>query len=366
MATNDAGTVLPSALRRFQRRLRLAAFIRHVTVASALALVVAGAVVLASPPDITILAVFTAAIALGVVAAVALAIVTTPSLHDTARIVDRELLLQDRAVSALQFSRTMDPIARLVVTDAAARLGAISVSRLPISIPAPARWLAVSALMVSVTIVVSRGGPAPDAITTPGSAGAAAAPSGRSPRAQPQRAGAGATETPQQGGAAPAQSTPSRADARQPGAARGAAGDARERSKDVTGQEPADGSTPRADSPSRPSESRLAGTGNATSTEKAHQSGSATLNAPAGAASAPGAAAGGAAGRHGGGVRGGALLSAGPHQAQASPPSVNRRTASYAEAYARAEAAVPAERVPAGLRSYVRAYFLAIRPGSNP
>jgi hypothetical protein len=233
-----------------------------------------------------------------------------------------------------------------------------------------ARWLVASALTVSIAIVVSRGGPLPGATIPAGSGVAATDPGGRPQSSQPRRGETVATATANQGGGgATARSTPSGDALQHPGASaqRGAATNSGQGDR-VTPQNPADQHSADAISSSAQRESRVAAAGNDMSTGQGRRgSGSATLNAPAGAASGSGAATAGAAGRAGGGVRDGALVAGGSRQAQAAlPASTDRRTATYAEAYARAEAAVPAERVPADLRSYVRAYFLAIRPGSNP
>ena len=368
MSNNNSSAVVVSALRRFQRRLRLAAFTRYLTVAIALALVAVDVIVLGSPPDAALVMAFTTSFAFAVVAAVALAILRTPSLPDTARIVDRRLLLQDRAVSALQFSGATDPIARIVVEEAASRLEIVPLSRLPLSIPMTARWLAASALLVSMAIVVSREG-LPGAAIPSGSGAAATDSGGRLQHPQTGRGNTGATvATNQRGGATTARSTPSGDAPQQPvtSAQRGAATNPGQSDR-VTAQNPTDQNPAGAMSSSTRPDPRVAAAGNAASTAQGRARGSATLNAPASPASGPGAAAAGAAGRAGGGVRDGALVAGGTLPAQAaSPPSTDRRTAAYAAAYARAEAAVPAERVPVDLRSYVRADFLAIRPGSNP
>lgn len=369
MANNDSSAILVSAMRRFQRRLRLAAFTRYLTVASALALVVVDVIVLGSFQDLALVAAFTTSLAFAAVASVVLAILRTPSLPDTARIVDRTLRLQDRAVSALQFSRTTDPIARIVVEDAASRLEAVPLSRLPLSISMTARWLGASALIVSMAIVGVREGPRPDATIRSGSGVATTDPGGRPQNPQPRYGETGATTaTNQGGGATVARSTPAGDAPQQLGASaqRGGPGTA-EPSDRVAAEDPTDQNPTGPVSSSSQPDPRVAAAGSAPSSAQGRASGSATLNGPASAASGPGAAAAGAARRAGGGVRDGALVASGSRPAQAAPPpSTDRRTAAYAEAYARAEAAVPPERVPADLRSYVRAYFLAIRPGSNP
>ena len=364
MPTDDAKGRLTSALQRFRGRLRLRAFVLHLPVSAALAMAVAAAVTV-TRPDALPLRVFAGSLLLAILGAYLVAVIRTPSLTATARVVDRELRLQDRAVSALQFSESTDAISRLVVAEGAARLEDVPASRLPLAVPVTARWLAIGTSALFAAVLVSRTiPPSPGAVPAgTGRATATASGSARSPRAgaalpdapgsqarfPPASSPAGAAIPPTR--QAPAPGTPSSSE----GTGRGAV---------TASKAPAD---PSIESGSAPSSE-------GTSPKRAEAGGAAVVASRADGGSKNGTTAltarGRGAGTPGGseGLAGGAGATIGGSELAAPPQpndAGNRRTGAYAAAYDRAEAATAAEHVPFALRSYVRAYFLSIRPASR-
>jgi hypothetical protein len=363
MAPEDSRAQLTSALRRFQRRLRLREFVRVLPIAMAVALAAAAAAVWFGTAALFALAislVFAAAAAAGVAA------VRTPSLERSAQIVDCELGLQDRTVSALQFSGMDDAISQLVVGDGASRLQRQPVTALAVSVPAFGRWAAIAAaaLFAIVAVVHENSQPAQSgAHSGPGIAGQAGLTQSRPP-ASPGRSAA-------QDAANQAEAPPDSATASAPRQTSRLGGPPR--AGERSGANAADTLKPETDETvaATPPVSRAAGAGapGAAQTEGAGASGPARARSQTSASSPPQGAGRGAGAAEGhqnsaGGVAGGELGENKAPTAAVVPPPVDRHSAAYATAYTRAEAATSAERIPAPLRAYVRAYFLAIRPPS--
>lgn len=371
MPPSDSNAVLGAALRRFRRRLRLVAFVRYVPVASAIALGLVNVLVIARPDIGVDPAVWAGSLVLAIVSAYGLAVLRTPSLSATARIVDRQLGLQDRATSALEFSPATDAISRLVIEDAAARLRTVPVARLPLSVPVSARWLAASAVAASALILLWAPGSTSDSyflsdsvsttVARRTAAETAVRPEGS--KAKPLMPG---TVSVGNGGRRTARVSAAIPDVPPPqanNAAGHSAGSNTGRSDSTTskGEARASQQAPLAlPPPSRSSAAsglsgRSAGDGRARGEAGRGSSSMQT-------ASGRGAGAAATKESAGGGVGGGALVSVKPGAAVSEPTTGHRQTADYALAYARAESAMPMEHVPPALRSYVRAYFLAIRP----
>ncbi len=365
MAPSDA-TVLKSALRRFQHRLRLMAFLRHLTVTCAIALGLFDILVMTARLQGIALRASAATAALAVLAAYALAVFKTPSLSATARIVDARFGLQDRAVSALQFAESADPIASLVVADAASRLKRMPVSRLPLTVPVTARWLAASVFLVSAVLLITTARSRPEIPVASQKAGTVGATSARSQRVAGRPVTPGAAAVAKDvtlATAATALPVPGQRgrDSRSSTAAENGGRGNADTSKDA-----AMDSGQQTTGPAPQSRGGAARQANGFSGRVGRKGGSAP------GSSVPGLSAGGPGGSApstdesagGGGVGFGVVVSDRPGTARpASPLAGARRSAAFAAAYARAESATPADRVPRELRSYVRAYFLAIRQG---
>ncbi len=368
MTPDDPTAAFATVLRRFQRRLRLGAFLRHVTITSAIVLVAIDVVVLAGRQGGAGVVAFGGAVLVAIVAAYGLAVRSVPSLSAAARIVDRELRLQDRTISALAFSSTTDPVASLVVADATARLQTLPVSRLPLAVPAWARWLAVSTFAVSALILVALARTTSDVSSL--SDASMATSHGRAAGDAARRTEGSATRS------VPPGTGNILNDGRDTASAPSARAGIPEGPATTTGRRSAEAAADRSNStaPERDAGNRTrdpltppplrsgAATGLGASAAggrapgNAAQGSSSSLSAPGRGASAP------AADRSaGGGAGGGALVSESRATESRSATSASRRTAAYSAAGARAESATSTERVPARLRSYVRAYFLAIR-----
>ena len=370
----DHSSVLAITLGRFRRRLRVIAFVRYVTVAIAIALGLVDMVMVTRSAD-SVALVFATSILLATIAAFGFAVLRTPSLAATAAIVDRSCGLQDRTRSAWEFSTAHDPMSRLLVTDAAAHLEAVPAHRLALDVPAWATALivlacATTALLFlpavrsasSTTSMVDsssrstgrpgstiangerRGGQGLERTTTPDAGNTVADNQGTAPRAEPSSASNDASDA---------------AGRRENGAAdRGAEADrTNATTRDVArSQDP--GASPTTPSP---------GAASRGGSEAAPREGARGPAVPSSAASAsaPGFTAHAQASNttaHGG-INSGALAQSASQNATVSSPPDARRTAAYAAAYDRAESATPIEHVPAAYRAYVRAYFLAVRPG---
>jgi hypothetical protein len=365
-----------STLRRFQRRLRISVFARSVPITGvcALAAVDVGCLVLRPTVSVAILA-CAGALVFTLLAAWLVALIRTPSLSATARVLDRRARLDDRAVTALQFAAAGDAVSRLIVEETRARLETTPVSRLPLDVSGPWRWGAVAVLAVSGLIVIGLDQPnAGSSSMQPAGPSSAAAPSTRATRANARQGSSSATRTGDErmaGAPEHPETTLTAAQKVKGGDDSAAVGDPRAGVGNTATQpgsatqdgEPLD----RVGSASAP-RTEAAATARGTSDGDRGGGGDAS-RADTAALSAAGRGGRGAtrSATTGGGVAGGALARDGAApKASASPANSVLGTSDFRRAYARAEAAIGRERVPPRLRSYVRDYFLAIRPQPTP
>jgi hypothetical protein len=375
MPGSDSSALFEAELRRFQQRFRLALFVRLLPVACAIALV-AIAVMLAFSRQYGISTrLLSGSLLFATAAASAIAVVRTPSLAETARMVDRELRLQDRATSALQFAQAADPISRLLVTEATARLQQVPVSRLPLAVPQTRWWVASSATMFSglllMTLTMSpapaRDGSPVSGTTTTGDARPGHVHSTHGTAANPGPSTGGPAPAPAPDVASAAQRDS--ADGKQAAANSPDADAARGRNSGGDRTPPVPPSAGAGDGPSPTAHSSghaaAAGTGQTTNAGGADESVSGNTRSALSGSGRGARALGGRDTRAGGIGEAAVVDGRSGSRAFGSRFAAERQTAAYAAAYARAESATPAERVPAPLRSYVRAYFLAIRPGPN-
>ena len=361
-----------AALQRFRRRLRLRAFVLHVPVATAIAMVVDVALVATRHTD-AVPSLLARSLVLAAVAAYVVTLFRTPSLSATARIVDRELGLQDRATSGLEFLGTMDTISRLVVADASSRLTAIPVSRLALTVPPPARWAIASTVAISMLLLVmpansTRKSAADSLVAMAATAGPAVEGArGRSARMPVATSVPGAiTQAAERELSVSALPLSNRMADPRIGATADAAAHAIEATTVRNDATKTDVSGARHDAPAAAPDHRTLGPG-ANSTNRAPGRAPAAEDATSAAfARGRGARAPSRAEASGGGVSNAALAGGGPGALRSTWAGINgRQSPAYAAAYARAEAATRSDRVPPNLRSYVRAYFVAIRPTSD-
>jgi len=365
-----AGT-FAAALKPFQRRLRRSMFIKRIPITCAFALAAfdVASLTLGPRPSVAILWCI-GALAACVLSALAIAWIRTPSLSETARALDRHARLDDRAVTALQFASADDDVSRLVVGEAMARLETTPVTVLPFDVSARWGWGALGVLAASGLIVISLGRPDVRSSSLPEFGASQAGPSAQAERANSRqgsargiRTGDGTAATPERPDAlTAARRTNGNEDSGQSGAARAHAGNSRTESDTTAGDR-----DQRIQSGSSSRQRAEAG-----STSRSTSDGERGGCGDTSRAAVLGAGGRGARGAtrdstSGGGVAGGALArdDAAPTGA-ASPVTTVLSTAGYRSAYARAEAALTRERVPPRFRSYVRDYFLAIRPRPSP
>jgi hypothetical protein len=363
-----------SALRRFQRRLRISVFARSVPVTCVCALAASdvGCLILRPTASFAILA-CAGALVFSLLAAWLVALIRTPSLSATARVLDRRGHWDDRAVTALQFAVAGDAVSRLIVEETTARLETTPVSLLPLDVSEPWRWGAVAVLAVSGLIVVSL-----DQIDAGSSSILASRPSSAAPSAQAGRTNArqgsssGAHTGDERMADAPEHADTAIAAAQKAkGVEAGAAGDARA-GVGSTATQPGSATEDmhQLDRVGSASARRTEAAATARGTSDGDRAGGGDGSRAATAAlSAAGRGARGAtrSATTGGGVAGGALARDGAAPTVSTSPANGVLDATdFRRAYARAEAAISRERVPPRLRSYVRDYFLAIRPQATP
>jgi hypothetical protein len=337
-------------LRRCRRRLTAVAAVRYAGITVPIAIVSSEAMAFAARPGPAVLTVLiTATIGLALAAALIAAMVGAPSLRGAAAAVDGRLRLQDRMVTALHVSNDHDPMARLVVRDAAARVAGLSPSQMfALEQPAHFRAIVAGAVSLSVAFAMAAAATSPAwRIERPrgvGSAVTGGAQQGRvSPRG-PQQPGASAVPSP---------SAPRLNKAPQVAASQEVA----------RGTEPAVG----CDLGRTPAGLKTGGSRGGSPSASA----SADRDLPGSTVPVGAAAAGrGAVGetqdaiRAAGGVKGESLRPPVSAADATSPDSTLSSTyaARYRTASSRAQAAIAQERVPAGFGTYVRNYFIAIRP----
>lgn len=344
----SSSDLLVTRLKALQRRATLVLFAQAFCLCVAASVLIGEALVVGGAVHSMVAAVAMAATA-ALLAAVAATMVLRPRLSDIAALIDARLHLQDRVVTALQFNTAIDPFSKLVVRDAHARVAAVRASdAVPFTVPRRIRAAVGAAAVVSaVMIVATTEAPRWSRTGWTGFGGAGVAPNSS-------------------GVAAPA----SIATARQQNAVAGSAIATDNQTERSSARQQPDANQTGATEPSvQSSSSREAspssdGTGRL---ERGSTSRGDTTSTSTGA-NTPGDAgvAGGAAStsyeQRGGGVANGARSA---RATDTATPGDSTYRAAYRSGRAAAESAVAQDRVPADLRSYVRDYFVAIRPAGD-
>ena len=150
--------VLLRQVTRCRRRLRWLLFVRHASVAVSMSAVAAAVIVVLRADRANAIAWLGGALVLGVAGAACAAAWRAPGQRSTAAALDNELQLEDRVATALQFLSHDDPVAGLIVRDATARVADIvpaqvfrldvRVTRRVLLLPAAAAVLAVALALV--------------------------------------------------------------------------------------------------------------------------------------------------------------------------------------------------------------------------
>jgi hypothetical protein len=346
---SSSSDLLVTRLRGLQRRATLVLFAQALCLSGGVSLLIGDALIVGGAVHNVTAAVAMAATA-ALLTAAAATILLRPGLRDIAASIDARLHLQDRLVTALQFNAAVDPFSQLVVRDAHARVASIRASdAVPFALPRSIRATSTAAAIVLAVMIVVTTGPRWSPAGWPGfggpgataNAARAAGPTSNAARQQPN---------PATGASIAADNGTERSSAGQQPAANQA--EATTPSTQVRSLSeiapPSSGGTERLERGSRTS-------GDAASTDT-------DTNTPDDTGVA-GVAASTSYEQRGGGVANGAR-SARPTGA-AAPPDDSTYRAAYRSARAAAESAVGQDRVPADLRSYVRDYFVAIRPAGD-
>lgn len=372
--SGEPHAALLTALQRFRRRLRLRTFLGYVPAAAAIAIAADVWVVALGRGD-AVAPLLGGSLLIAIVAAYGGAVLRTPSIPATARIIDRELRLQDRATTALEFVRATDAVSRLVVTDAVCHLGPAAVSSVSLTMTTRNRWLAVSTVTVSALLLVTPWswtdkspvdlGPS----TTISPLLTSADVAGRSAPTRPTAASrltVSSGDDPRMTGPSlnPPHAVPLAGDTAVAGRTTDGNAlpiDPQASKQDATRALPSPGAA-RAGSGTRPTAGAAVD-----STGDTRARGSAVRSTPYGAPAAGlGATAPSGTETTGGGVGRGALIRGRSGDTPSKRVNTsNRQRAGSVPTSGRTEAATPAERVPYALRSYVRAYFLSIRSISS-
>jgi hypothetical protein len=353
-------------------------FVRHASTACALALIAGTAVRYAVGPD-SVPMWWWAIAAMALVSSTVLTVVRTPTLRATGAELDRRLGLADHVAAALQLRDSPDPVARLVVKDATARLADLAPPRVfPLHVAGPglkvAGAAAVALMAVWTNATLNSGGNDSLQAGVPGEGGAAVAvTSVKPPQARSQEARDVTRTT--DGGASQRQGGATREATPQESPTRTSAADNAPAQRDPTTSEatasPLTGSN-RASTPGDPGSSSASNPAvrNASDTQGAGgsaraagsqtSSGGATSRGTGASADATDPLRSGA-----GGIRGGALTGQIVVPSSAPTAAAPPYSARYQTARARAESALAREEVPPALQDYVRNYFLAIRPASE-
>jgi hypothetical protein len=337
--------IVASQIGRFRRRLRLVRAVRFFCGVGVLAF--AAASVGVSIVGARAGEALTAASALALVVTAVHGLVCAPSAREATAEADARLGLDDRLVTAAQCLNEQDPVSRLVVFDAAARIDGVAPSHaIGFEAPRHARRLVVVAAIACVVLAGAalsprKGedglmlGPAqgrPLVEAEAAAAGAAAARAGS--RITPVLVPRAAREGPQTPHPAEEQGT------KHPGEEQGTR----------------HGPQPEAQG------TRHAGAGFARAERRADAAAGDRAGGRGAGSRAPAGSSGseGRASRPGGQEGGSLVRAAAPPTTR--PPAGDRYRARHRAAATQAETAIAREHVPDGLREYVRAYFVAIRP----
>jgi hypothetical protein len=337
-------------LRRCRRRQSFVAAVRYAGVTLPIAIVSIEALAFAVRPGPATLAIVIAStVGIALAAALIAAMVRAPHLRETAAALDARLRLQDRMVTALQVSTDDDPMARLVLRDAASRVAGLSpVQAFPLEPPAHFRAMVAGAVSVSVAFAIAGAAASPRwRIERAPGGGAAATGGGQRGRASRPRAPQSAAS------AALVPSTTARPGSTVPAAVQ----------QPARGTEPAVGRDLGRIPPAlRAPGARGGSQASSTSADRDVQESAVSAGASAAGRGAAGEAQGPI--HAAGGVKAEALRStaSAPGESGGDSPLSPAYAARYRAASARAQAAISQERVPAGLAAYVRHYFIAIRP----
>jgi hypothetical protein len=365
-------------LGRVRRRLTAIALARYGAIIASLCIVAGEAAFMAVPAGSGGRPYWALSAALATaVACVTAVVLRSPTLAATATIVDRRWNLLDRATTALELADQSDTVSNLVLADAVARLAEHS--------PHELRYEPVHRLPAAVTVVgvvsillLIRGGstntvPSASRPAEGSGPGVTAAPSGR-PRQERAQAQAATTASRSTGAVASRQ-----ADVSQPEGPRERAGEvgAGEPVQRLTSGEtgaPHEGNTPASGvralaghtDAARPEPgagiSRGAGPGGDRDAPSAEQRSSGASGSGRGGSSRAEAE----AARVAGGAQGGQLRGSAAGPGSAAPGGSAGFAARYRSAAKQVESAIEQERIPAQRRTYVRDYFLAIRPVEQP
>ena len=345
---SSSSDLLVTRLRGLQRRATLVLFAQALCLSGGMSLLVGEALIVGGAVHNVVTAVATAA-TVALLTAAAATVLLRPGLRDIAAAIDARLHLQDRLVTALQFNAAVDPFSQLVVRDAHSHVASIRASdAVPFVLPRSIRATSAAAAIVSaVTIVATTeiprwspagwtglGGPG----VTANSAGAAG-PASNAPKQQPN---------PAAGVSIAANNGTERSSPRQQPTANQA---------EATTQSTQARSSSETASPSSGGTERL---------ERGSTTSGDTTSTNTNASDATGVAGGAASTsyeRRGGGVANGAQSAR--STGTAAPPDDSAYRAAYRSGRGAAESAIGQDRVPADLRSYVRDYFVAIRPAGD-
>jgi len=285
------------------------------------------------------------ALALAVALAALPSILRVPSVRTSAAAIDTRLRLQDRTVTAVQMLYDADPMARLVVRDAAKRLSSVSPGRVfPFEPPLHFRAALGGALGATVLFVVmtairgQAGTPPPNGPDGIRSAGAAqSGRMGKPPSSAQVAEGAAPSAVVQSQASSPTPAVPEDTPIGRDSAKNNSV-------EQTLGHR---GSAPRPADAARSTPARDAGAA-AGARDSAHGA--------TGFAERTAAAAGGVSG----------TIETNPadttRRARAAAPASVAYRDQYRIASDRAQSAVAQERLPARLRTYVRRYFVAIHP----
>jgi hypothetical protein len=343
---NDPSATILTTVARCRVRMQLVAAVRRAGIAIPLA-IVAGELIagMSAATPWQLVAIAGSALGLAVTIAALPSILRVPGVRTSAAAIDARLRLQDRTVTAVQMLDDTDPMARLVVRDAASRLSTVSPGRVfPFEAPVHFRAALAGALGATVLFVVMtavRGQAGAPSDGSDGIRSAGAAQSGRMGK-PPSNAQNAEGAAPSAAAAQPQASSPSPA-------AREDTPIGRESAKnDSAGQTLArSGSAPRSDA-ARSAPARDVG-----AAAGARDSGRGATGFAARTTAAAGGVSGTIETNSADGIH---------RTAHAAAPAGAAYRDQYRIASDRARSAVAQERLPARLRTYVKRYFVAIHP----
>jgi hypothetical protein len=347
---SSSSDLLVTRLRGLRRRATLVLFAQALCLSGGVSLLIGELLVVGGMVHNVVTAVAMAATA-ALLTAAAATILLRPGLRDIAASIDARLHLQDRLVAALQFNAAVDPFSQLVVRDAHSRVASIrAADAVPFALPRSIRAASAAAAIVSVVTIVATtevprwsragrtgfGGPGVT-VNGAGAEGSASSAARQQPNSSARASIAAANGT-------------ERSSARQQPAA-----DQPEATTPSTqAQSLSEIASPSSGGTERLERGSTTGGGNTSTKTDTNTSDHAGVAGVAASTSYE---------QRGGGVANG-TRSARSTGTTALPDNSTYRAA-YRSGRAAAESAVGQDRVPADLRSYVRDYFVAIRPAGD-